>query len=166
MARSSIRLSIKSIKFSKSNKSFSTTFQGPPSFSRTFKASNLHLLNSKTFKDFQGKRGTPLTLYCTLNWNWIYTLSSVRKAQLVRAKGSVESQVKSWVSGDKSWVTSQVTEVKSQVKSWIRGDKSLVMSLRLSHKSSHVSAGTSLESRYKSLRSSHKSSHGSGGTSL
>jgi len=28
-----------------------------------------------------------LTLYCALNWNWIYTFSSARKAWLVRVKG-------------------------------------------------------------------------------
>jgi len=50
MAKSSIRLSINK-NFPKKNRHH---FQEPPSFSRTFKALNLHLLNWSTFKDFQG----------------------------------------------------------------------------------------------------------------
>jgi len=44
------------------------TFQGPPSFSSTFKALNLQHLNSSTFTDFQGPVGTLHLLYFFQSW--------------------------------------------------------------------------------------------------
>jgi len=70
MAKGSIRLSINK-NFPKATNHFQVLFkdfQGPPSFSRTFEALNLHLLNSSTFQDFQGPEGTLCTMLLT--WQW------------------------------------------------------------------------------------------------